>query len=181
MPSSLRQISLEKEAGMIHLSVLLCSPLILLFISCLKSYWQLLVLLARALWQQAVVPSWVPLSRGVYAFVIRMDQLFWYLPCRKSQSQRQAPPINVDGYKLVLLWNLCNSPGEDPTCILYSQTNVFSVYPIFSPNCQNLVDHVSYHFVLKPHVLQAVSFQPPRGTPKSNLNVANLPVCLLYI
>lgn len=57
MPSSLRQISPEKEAGMIHLSVPLHFPLILLFISRLKSYWQLIVHLTRALLQQAVAPS----------------------------------------------------------------------------------------------------------------------------
>lgn len=38
MPSSLRQISPEKEAGMIRLSVPLRFPLILFFISRLKSY-----------------------------------------------------------------------------------------------------------------------------------------------
>lgn len=51
MPSSLRQISPEKEAGMIRLSVPLRFPLVLLFISHLKSYWQLIMHLARALLQ----------------------------------------------------------------------------------------------------------------------------------
>lgn len=49
MPSSLGQISLEKGAGMSDLSELLRSPLILSFLSPLKSYWQLSVRLARDL------------------------------------------------------------------------------------------------------------------------------------
>lgn len=69
-------------------------------------------------------------------------------------------------------------PGGSP----FTPRQTSSVYtPFLAQTMRTQEGHVSHRFVLKPHVLWAASFQPPRGTPKSNLSVSDLPVCLLYI
>ena len=93
---------------------------------------------------------------------------------------------DVEGSKLTCLWNKCGPPiwhefwviPRDPLnpggCAACSHPNQVSpscpsrVDPVWTWTARpraGLVDHTSYHSIRKPHMLKAVSFQPPKGTP----------------